>query len=342
MTVADLKLNERDQMGATIVVIYGFKPPEYAVYRTKDRVMLQFADGTDRACEQRRALARINPLRGEINGLVDGWRTHRRKSIVCKAERYDRRVGDALVVAFEDDVASAETLLKEIKQNILDERVATARFQYLAIAFNAGVFAMLLIGLAMWLPKPSEGMDLLHAAMAGAAGAFFSIALGIRGRTILPDLQKVSNSMDAVLRMVIGLMGGAVLMGLVIAGVVNIKLGDAGLDSGSSKYWLFVLIVGFIAGFSERFVPDLLAKASGSTDAPPTPKPAVTVQRAAEQQPLSPAAAVSIAVTKDEDPLSEEGAAETCTIGVDLHDDQVTSDASLPPASGGVAKAKAA
>jgi hypothetical protein len=53
------------------------------------------------------------------------------------------------------------------------------------------------------------------------------------------------------------------------------------------------------------------------------------------------AAAVAEA-TKGEEPLSEDSATETCTIGVDIPDDQLTSDAQLPAASGGVDKPQAA
>jgi hypothetical protein len=322
--------------------MYGFKPPDYAVYRTDDRLMVQFADDRDREAEQRHALARLNPVRGEINGLVDGWRSSRSKKKRCKAECHDRRVGDALVVALEDDVASAETLLDAIKQDIVDDRVATARFWYLTAAFGVGVILGLLIARVAdkWT---APRMDLAQAAIAGAAGAFFSIALAIRGRTVLPDLRWVANAMDAALRVVIGLMGGAVLIALVRAGVVNIAFGNT--PPGSTNDWLYVLIVGFIAGFSERFVPDLLAKTSGSTDGPPKPpaKATESIQRTSEVQPAEKTRLTAASTPKTVvDPLPEEAAAETCTIGVPLSDEHVTSDVELPPASGGVDKQRAA
>ena len=342
MTVADLKVNANDAMGVPIRVMYGFKPPEYAVYRTCDRVMVQFADDRDREAAQRHALAPLNPVRGEINGLVDGWRSSRSKRKRGKAECHDRRVGDALVVALEDDVVSAATLLDAIKQDIIDDRVATARFWYLTAAFGVGVILGLLIArIADKWTAPR--MDLAQAAIAGAAGAFFSIALAIRGRTVLPDLRWVANAMDAALRVVIGLMGGALLIALVRAGVVNIAFGNTPL--GSTNDWLYVLIVGFIAGFSERFVPDLLAKASGSTDGPPKPpaKATESIQRTSEAQPVERTRPTAASTPKTvEDPLPEEAAVETCTIGVRLSDERVTSDVELPPASGGVDKQKAA
>jgi len=345
--VADLTLNGRDAMGAVIVMIYGRKPPEYAVYRTEDRVLIHFADAEQKACEQRKAMSRLNPLRGEINGLVDGWRRstyHVRRR--CKAERYDRRVGDALVVGFEDDVGGAELLLEDVKQDILDERIALARFQYLIAAFLVGLASMLLMAIVTKVRAFSPGaLDLFRAAATGAVGAFFSIALAIRGRTVLPDLQWVSNLMDAALRMVIGVIGGAVLMALITARVVNLSVGHTGLAQTSANHWLFVLLVGFIAGFSERFVPDLLAKAMASPDGKPAAPSAEQVRRTTDQQQTVPAtsdAAAARAKADQSDPLPEEGAVDACASDVVLPDELVTSDAELPAASGGVAKAEAA
>src|SRR5262249_47931235 len=157
----------------------------------------------------RKALARLNPLRGEINGLIDKWRTKPNK--VHRAEWYDRRVGDALVVALEDDVASAETLLKNIKQDILGDRVTIGRFWSLMASLAASVVGVIVLAVVKWLRSVDTGADLFTAAMTGAVGAFFSIAIGIRGRTILPDLRWGSNVMDAALRVAVGLIGGAVL-----------------------------------------------------------------------------------------------------------------------------------
>src|SRR5689334_2058230 len=123
MNVADLVPDAWDALGFKIIAIYARKPPEYAVYRTMHRVLIHFADDPAISDEQRKSLAQLAPVRGEINGLIDGWRSapdrnrilgvrvrngpHRRS----KAERYDRRTADALQVALEGDLTGAGVVL---------------------------------------------------------------------------------------------------------------------------------------------------------------------------------------------------------------------------------------
>ncbi|HYN45485.1 MAG TPA: hypothetical protein VES64_02210 [Allosphingosinicella sp.] len=331
-------------MDEDILVFYGRRPPVYAVYRIEKRVMVHFADSKKDADDQRKKVAKLNPLRGEINGLIDGWRMAKEGSNSrCRAERYDRRVGDALVVAFEGDPETAEFLLKAIKQDILAERISKGRVEYLLAALLTGFGGLLFILFATaWIYYPPQGVALWLAAAAGAFGAFFSIALGLRGRTVLPDLERTANIMDAVLRMAIGLIAAAALMALMRAGIVNIDLGASSVPNEATAArpeWLIILIVGFIAGFSERFVPDLLAQATSSTDAAQT-QPGQSV--AAATQPAAPPPAqpaVEEAVLQEvpeEDPLPEEAASDACVSDLELPDDMVTADPALPAAAGGV------
>lgn len=338
-SVEDIFVSGKDSQGKEILEVYGRKKLEYAVYRIEGRVCLQYADDDKLNADQRKAMAPLNPIRGEINGVLDGWRESRiaHDARQKRAIRYDRRVGDALVVAFEDDVASAGNLLTAIKKDILDERVAWARFEYLIWAFAMGGLASLLIWIIVSNTKlDPDGAFVWHAAAAGTLGAFFSIALGIRGRTVLPDMQRVANTMDAILRILIGVIAAAVLAALVISKAVTVMIGNASPDA-KDHAWLYFLIVGFIAGFSERFVPDLLAKATASTEAPEPVVPQ-TERKAANATATSARSAAS-APPDAPDPLPDEALADDCACDIDLTDAEATKDADLPPATGGVALA---
>jgi len=403
MRVADLKLHGSDALGDRVLAVFACKAPHYAVYGACRRVAVQYSDSSHEADQQRKAMAAMGPLRGEIDGLIDGWRTGSSHSFFglengavlrSKADRYERRVGDALVVALEGDVSNAMATLGAIKQDILNERTSWARFEYLVAAFamamtvmfvafliastypvgregrtvtHGGVAAAVLLllfalaaGAAAYfagndeaavraaadrkggaVPSPAERhlphwvtgfllfvlftipivgvfitpsfshaddlsryatpINAWRAAAAGAVGAFFSIAVGIRTRTVLPDLLRTSNIMDAALRVTIGFIAGAVLFAMMKLGIVNVQIGD--LAKGGSKFSeLRVILIGFFAGFSERLVPDLLEKAKTSIGgsfpqytgppppsppAPPPPPPAAPGDAAGDAAPAA-------------------------------------------------------
>ncbi len=348
--VADLELGKPDSLGGTVTLIYGRNAPYYGVLRSETRVLVQFADAPDLAAEQRKALAPLNPLRGEINGLTEDWRGAADWQGGRKAECYDRRVADSLVVAFEGDVPTAQALLEQIKADVLADRTALARLQYV---MAASVVVLLVVLLASGLIATVSSTDsasaqtkaLYEAARAGSLGALFSIALGVRSRTVLPDLQKLANSLDAVLRVVIGVIAASLLIGMMMADIVDVSIGKGEVTATS---WLPIFVFAFLAGFSERLVPDLLSKVATRFDvAAATPVKAVAKSAAPPSGGGvgasggvgagggSPAPKASAA--PDDDPLPEEAAHDGCACDIDLNDDENTPDDQLPPASGGVA-----
>lgn len=357
--VADLELGKPDGLGGTVQLIYGRNAPYYGVFRSETRVLVQFADARDLAADQRKAMAPLNPLRGEINGLTEDWRGAADWQGGRKAECYDRRVADALVVAFEGDVPTAQALLEQIKADVLADRTALARLQYV---IAASVVVILVVLLASWLAGTVTSTDpnsasaqtkaLYEAARAGSLGALFSIALGIRSRTVLPDLQKLANSLDAVLRVVIGVIAASLLIGMLMADIVEVSIGKGEVTAAS---WLPIFVFAFLAGFSERMVPDLLSKVATRFDvAAATPVKAVA--KPGGPTPAGGGAgggagtggsgaggggggspAPQALAAPDDDPLPEEAAHDACACEIDVKDDENTPDDQLPPASGGVA-----
>lgn len=349
MHVEEVRLNGEDATSAQILAVYAKLPPEYAVYRTKDRVLVHYADDPHVEVEQRGRMAQLNITRGEINGLIDGWRNSGRKRHKARAERYDRRVADALVVALEGDQESARTILQEIKQDVVDERTSWARFLYLMAAGASVLGVVALIGFitSPWFSKSvfdvaAATMDLWRGAAAGALGAFFSIAVGIRSRTVLTDLQARNNSLDAVLRVIMGVLAGTVLISLLKSGAVPLKVGDAAIPGTTGDAWMLVMIAGFLAGFSERMVPDLLAKAA-STEAA-APRVIVTAAPRTMRGPLSTQGRTYRVVNGSMNgarAVYADADTDYCSDGLGVTVANGTADADLPPSSGGIAPGRA-
>jgi hypothetical protein len=361
MNVADLKRGELDDSGDKILQFYARQPPDYAVYQTGQRVSVQYADDTIKADAQRKALTQLAPMRGELDGLLQSWRDAKESGGIAwplslrdggklhdRANRYDRRIADALRVALEGDLTGAGQVFSEIKADVLDERTGWARLEYLLASLG---FAMLFILLAAFIAQSvlktacfdgltplcfSKASDLWRGAMAGAFGAFFSIAIGIRGRTVLPDLNREANLTDAGLRVAIGIIAGTVIVALIVSGFVVLAIGQSQVKGEVDS--LYMAIAGFLAGFSERMVPDLLASAVAKTGEAPvvrapilTPAPVVP-DKGAPADGTKPA----VAGAPNADPAPDQTAVDCCVSGVDLTDQELTRDEDLPVASGGV------
>ena len=173
-------------------------------------------------------------------------------------------------MCLEDDPDGAAASLNEISKDIVEERTSWGRFEYLLAAASSAIVAILLVQLIKIQQFFSGDTGILWlAARAGAVGALFFLAIGLRNRTILLNSRRKDNIADASLRIVIGMIAAGVLILFLHASIVpNFKIGDAIL-SGKDIAWQAVLVIGFLAGFSERLVPNLLGKAESDRDGAP-------------------------------------------------------------------------
>lgn len=372
MTVADLHKGGMDSSENVIRRFHVRRPPDYAVYYSDERVVVTFADDPALADKQRRDLAQVAPVRGEINGLIDdwrdtedptdhlwflgGWRRRRATAKRALAERFDQRVADALVVALNGDVTGAGSVLDGIKADVIDERTGIARLQAL-VAAACGVLLFIALAALFGTVGTKEscsaaasavcfpfGTDLWRGALTGSFGALFSLAIGIRSRQMQLDFNVLSNMTEAVLRIVIGAIAGTVLVALIRSGFVHIGFGGAqpmNIDE------LYFAAAGFLAGFSERLVPDLLAKGEATSGAAPPMRRQPAPQSEPKGSgadggtgaPPAGAAGASVAVgnaAADVDHAPDQSDEDGCVCDHPLAEDEVTDDAFLPAASGGV------
>ena len=219
----EVKLGATDDSENPIKIIYAFDRKHYAVYGTAIRLGVQYSDDPKDARVQRLRLAKIQVLRGQVNGLIDGWRSSKRNR--AKAARFDRRGADAIVMALEGDVDDARVALAELKQDIVEDRTSWARFYYLiASGLLAAAAVLIAFTATSKLNDRSLGIfacdtwPLFFAGAAGAIGAFFSIAIAIHNRTILTDQNLRDNFADAFLRILIGVLSAVALMCLLYSG----------------------------------------------------------------------------------------------------------------------------
>ena len=250
-TLRDIRVGNKDGRGVSITQIYAAESGKYAIYQAGE-VMVHFADNPEIKQAQRKAILPVSAARAEVNALVQG--------LPCR-DICDRQLAYALQLALDDDIDGAKGTVAAAKAFVLGKRAARGRFQYLKWSYGA---AAVLIGLlfvaSRFYPFQEASSDLWLAAKAGLIGAAFSVALAIRSRTVALDTDLLDNVTDGTLRLLIGVISAGVLLLLLGCGILpSLKIGDANF-SGGALTWQMVLVIGFVGGFMERLVPDLLEK----------------------------------------------------------------------------------
>ncbi|WP_310358141.1 hypothetical protein [Paraburkholderia strydomiana] len=266
--VDSIRLNGRDTAERLIEEVYYKSPAKFAIYRTSERVAVQYADESSGAEAQRSKMASINPLRSQIAGLIDGWSKSDCEEDRHCAARYNARVAAALnQILLEKDEVGARFTLEGVKDDVIAKRMSRGRVQYVCGALVTAVG----LCLAFWIAKVMYGVysptnALWLAARAGAVGALFSIAMNIRERKVQLDLNGRDNFADAALRVFVGAIGAGALTCLVHSDALPSATLGGSTFVGSKMSWEVVLAVGFAAGFSERLVTTMFEKFGNDTD----------------------------------------------------------------------------
>jgi hypothetical protein len=112
--VGNVKIGASDLTGKRIEEIY--VKVNYAVYRTTDRVAIQYADCESEATEQRQHMSSLNLVRAQISGLISDWTKSKHKSFKEKSAVYEGRVASTLILCLEGDGVAALASLNDIKK----------------------------------------------------------------------------------------------------------------------------------------------------------------------------------------------------------------------------------
>jgi hypothetical protein len=260
----DIKLKGLDGRGLRITQIYAIRSNEYIIYKAGE-VMVHFSDDPNEELKQRKLILPLGRARAELNYLSQGLRC----SEVCA-----HHLANALQLALEGDLDGAKKILSEARSIVVAKRNARGRFQYLTWSYAIAAIVIVSLFFARWY-WPA---NVLLAAQGGLVGVAFSVALAIRKRAVALDTEPLANVTDGVLRLLIGVISAGVLMCLVKFHIVSRLTSDASNIAFSigptTLEPQMALVIGFIGGFLERLVPDLLEKmnpyGNGSANNAPT------------------------------------------------------------------------
>jgi len=277
LLVCDIKPGALDNTGVKVVRVYSKAEPFFAVYSTVlDSVQVQYADDALTAQRQRQSLSPLGSLRWRIYGLMEHrrglrffeWVRDRAPALSWlfpdrlnqRNEDVNVRVAAALAEALAGNCKAVDEL-QEVYDDLRDKRISAARLSYIAWASMVSMF-----GIALFLavrhshwPFDEGKQSLWLATASGVVGAFFSIAIAIRGRTVAITLARRDNQIDAILRVTVGAIAAGTLLLILQTNFLS-DTGVGGPHFSVDTSWQVVALIGFAAGFTERLVPDLLAR----------------------------------------------------------------------------------
>jgi hypothetical protein len=256
--VADIRKSQQDCRGEKIDFVF-FRRRNFAIYRSGGRIMVHFSDDEAVARQQIADTAELLPLRDRLQYLV---------SDLAAPHGYQWQIAESLRLGLDGQKDAAKRTMLAAIDDIIAMRMSRGRTEYLLYAGLAAALVVICAGAAaLWFVLNPSGPDvasarvglghLLMATGSGAMGALLSTAIALRVRTVATDGDFKSNVVDSAIRILIGVISAAVLYLILDSRLLaGVKLATNIVDD--DMIWKIALLAGFVAGFLERLVPDLL------------------------------------------------------------------------------------
>ncbi len=278
-------VGQPDPAGDTIDKIYSLTE-RFALYSVaKDgRVRHYIFEGYEKAKEMRERLSPIVSTMAVIADVIFGLRGSHidpgRADPEWQAllERSREIQACAIRLAFEGQATAGLALLTDFKEQVERRRDSRNRMHY--IFANVVALTVILVG---WLAANHFGVpDFLGRILLepvavgtgafrpidvlalGALGAFFSVSAGVNAVSVNHALTMWEMVYTGFVRVPIGVLAATVAVMLIKGGWI--------LATVQPQYMVWTMFLfGFLAGFSEAFVPNALKQVEGSTTAKTPP-----------------------------------------------------------------------
>jgi hypothetical protein len=184
----------------------------------------------------------------ELDGLADiSFMTKR------QIKEYRCMIGAAIARMYEN---SDKTIIFEMldkAEYFLKSRVTeTARIWYLSSASFLILFLISIYIIFILLIDISNrnSFEFISCILTGAGGAYLSLMMNSKKITVNPSSGRIIHFFESITRLIIGMIGSFFVSLLVYSGIIN--------PGNKEDLFINMLIFSFIAGFSERMVPNLI------------------------------------------------------------------------------------
>lgn len=286
-----LAVGKPDDFGETVCKMH-LQTDAYDIWCAKDD-----ADGRSLRYRIKRDYAEARPFRNRLAEITpdiaviadvlqsirpSASRGEARDRFVTFRNRIQDMTARAMACAFDEDLDEAKRLVAIARADAETRRDSVNRMRY-ANATLTAVLGLLAVAAAgawadLWLADQTlvdllgphqlrAGADAaqvqaLYVLLAGAVGAFFSVAIDLRALKVGHAITRAEVAYSGVARIAIGAIAAMVTLWLLKGGWILASLDPFYMPSAA-------LLLGFIAGFAERFVPNALKSIEGQTSVAP-------------------------------------------------------------------------
>jgi hypothetical protein len=274
--LADLQKGSVDRLGNRVHEVE-WMGEDYAVYRSDKGIYVHFADCREKEREQRRRYDEIAAMLCQLRFLssqMNQWKLRLRRTLTY----YDHQIVQAMVLALEGRDKDAKSVLHPALGAAVRRLTNENRVKYLLACAASGLVIGVLVWLLLVSPAiPAGAAAYAFAGLCGLIGAVFSIGMRVQTLELVPCQDSFMNSVMGALRVVIGFIAGALLLLIFTATALGdgfaafLQMQDqgmSGLRTLARETWLPIAVLGFVGGFAERLVPNLLHRASDHLDSP--------------------------------------------------------------------------
>jgi hypothetical protein len=239
---SELKVGMEDQHGYKVAEIY-HRPEslDYTVYETTQRLLVIDGKGETKLVEDSAASLWISRFGDFAASTSKNKRT-----------MFNRRAAQGFRLILDGKPKAGVKALKLTIQGMEQSLKRRGRLAYL-VGGLATMLVLLLVVLCLYkfTYLNRTAFQIWLSLVLASMGGFMSLSIGINELTIDHRETFFANAFNGFLRLVIAMISGAVAYLLIESKIVFSFLGDQSTGSG-------YLIVAFLSGFSERFVPNLM------------------------------------------------------------------------------------
>ncbi len=269
--LCELREGKKDKLGHEVEEILWIGR-NYAIYRSKKGVYVQFSDRPREEAVQRSSFTAISPELCELRYLTSqmhlawnfgfGPRTDHHPSSL-----YDHNIAQALMLVMEHRIEEGKRLaqqaLKMAVQRVTNDN--TVRYFGFGLLFWA---ILIVVGiLLLYLVPSQEHRIFVVAAMCGATGAVLSVATRLQAFQLQPCHRSNMNYWMSGTRVGIGLIAGLILL-LLNPTILGVQVKGLIPMMGGAEVWQGAAVLGLIGGFAERLIPNLLRRTVDKMESP--------------------------------------------------------------------------